>query len=345
MIRVCLRVLAVAGLCLSLLAGPALADLRSVYTVKGIPVDETAPTVIEAQRRALAAARLEGARRFMRKITLADDRAAAGGLYIDQATAESLAAAVDVEEETRGGGRYVGVMSVVFNPREVRAFLDAEGVPYLDRQAPLALLVPVGGGEAALDWQDAWPGADPGALAHYVRSGELFLGANARWDELAAEMNAVGAKRGIIAQLYGTEGAYRVGLSLVMPEGQRALGTTNSVATLEEAVEAATAYLGEIWKREAIVRSDVKSLAQASILYTSVAEWNTLRGALIRSPLVSDFQTIAMARDGALVRFAFAGEDVARLQAELRQRGVALDPDPAGWVLTSAVAALPRPQP
>ncbi len=343
MIRACLHVLALAGLGLTLLAGPAAADLRSVYTVRGIPVDETAPTVIEAQRKALAAARLEGARRFMRKITLREDREAAGGLFIDQALAESMAAAVDVEEETRGGGRYIGVLSVVFNPREVRAYLDQRGVPYLDRQAPLSLLVPLGGGaleaDVEADWQAAWPEADPGALAHYVRASGLFYSAGLGWGTVSEEAAAVGAKRAILAQLFGEEGAWRVRLTRVSPAGQRALGTTAPVATMEEAVTAATAYLGEIWKQQAMVRSDVKSLARANILYTSIAEWNTLRTALIRSPLVSDFQTLAIARDGALVRFAFAGEDVTRLQTELRQRGVALDPAPDGWVLRSAVAA------
>ncbi|MEM7768200.1 MAG: hypothetical protein AAF253_12045 [Pseudomonadota bacterium] len=338
MIRVLLQALALAGLALSLLVAPSAADIRSVYTVKGIEVDETAPSVIEAQRRALAAARLEGARRFVQKITLQEDRQAAGGLYIDQTLAESLAAAVDVEEESRGGGRYVAVMSVVLNPRSVRAYLDEQGVPYLDRQAPLALLVPVGGGEMSVDWQAAWPEADPGALAQYVTAAGLFYGVNSGWDALSAEVSSTGAKRAIKAQLFGTEGAYRVRLAQTGPNGERALGTTNPVATMDDAVAAATAYLGEIWKREAIIRSDVKSLVNASILYTSVAEWNTLRSALIRSPLVSDFQTIAIARDGSMVRFAFAGEDVPRLQNELRQRGVALDPDPAGWVLTSAVA-------
>ncbi|MEM0985668.1 MAG: hypothetical protein AAGJ32_05435 [Pseudomonadota bacterium] len=317
------------------------ADIRSVYTVKGIPVDETAPSVIEAQRQALAAARLEGSRRFIQKITLFEDRQANGGLFIDQTVAETLTAAVDVEEETRGGGRYVGVMSVVLNPRTVRAFLDERGVPYLDRQAPLALMVPVGGGEAVTDWQASWPEADPGALAQYITAAGLFYGPRSTWTDLKPEIDAASAKRAIMAQLLGEEGAYRVRLSLITPQGQRALGTTNPVLTLEEAVTASTAYLGEIWKREAIIRSDVKSLASASILYTSIAEWNALRGALIRSPLVSDFQTLAIARDGAMVRFAFAGEDVTRLQSELRQRGVALDPDPSGWVLTSSTVGAP----
>ncbi|MEL6285010.1 MAG: hypothetical protein AAFR41_08735 [Pseudomonadota bacterium] len=319
-----------------LFVGAAQADTRSVYTVTGVPVDETAPSVIEAQRRAFASARLEGARRFINKITLSDDRNAVGGIFIDQATAESLAVAVDVEEETRGGGRYVASMSVVLNPRAVRAYLDERGVPYLDRQAPLAVMVPTGGDDAAMDWQDAWPDRDPGALAHYVKAVGPFYGVFSTWADLQPEVEASDGKRVILADLSGDEGAYRVRLIQESPTGRRALGTTNPVPTMADAVRAATAYLGEIWKREAIIRSDIKSLASASIRYTTIAEWNALRTSLIRSPLVSDFQTIAIAKDGAMVRFAFAGEDVVRLQSELIQRGVILDAAEEGWVLRSS---------
>jgi hypothetical protein len=57
---------------------------------------------------------------------------------------------------------------------------------------------------------------------------------------------------------------------------------------------------------------------------------------LARSPLVSDFRTTAVARDGAVVTFAYLG-DPQRLQNDLLQRGVALGDEPrAGWVLRSA---------
>ena len=76
------------------------------------------------------------------------------------------------------------------------------------------------------------------------------------------------------------------------------------------------------------------------MLYTSIAEWNSLRSALARSPLVFEFQTQAIARDGAMIRFAYAGTHE-RLIQDLRQRGVELDPDPAGWVMTSALTMAP----
>jgi hypothetical protein len=85
--------------------------------------------------------------------------------------------------------------------------------------------------------------------------------------------------------------------------------------------------LEENWKRASIIRGGDRTQAKATVRYTSLAEWNTLRGALARSPLVSDFRTTAVARDGAVVTFAYLG-DPQRLQNDLLQRGVALGDEP-----------------
>src|SRR3990167_3145351 len=93
--------------------GAAFADTKDVYTIHGIAVDETAPSVIEAREKAMASARLSAARTLINKITLASDRAAAGGVPVDGALASRFTAAVDVEEETAGAGRYRGKLAAV----------------------------------------------------------------------------------------------------------------------------------------------------------------------------------------------------------------------------------------
>lgn len=319
------------------LACPAAGDTRAVYTITDIEVDETAPSVIEAQQRALATARRVGAQRLIEKITLASDRMQAGGIHIDEAAADRLIAAVDVQEGTRGGGRYRGVLSVVGNPRTVRTWLQERDIPYLDRQAPLAMLAPVGNGDDDLAWAAAWPERADGRMAPYVTAMTGGYSESAQFIDLRDEMGGLGAERAVIAKLLGREGNYSVRLTLVTGAGRVPLGQTSRAPTLDDAVADAELLLSQTWKRESMVRSDTRTLVEASLLYTSIAEWNTLRRALARSPLVSDFQTEAVSRDGALVSFAYAG-DTRRLQRDLRQRGVALDADAAGFVLTSAVS-------
>ncbi|MEM6947358.1 MAG: DUF2066 domain-containing protein [Pseudomonadota bacterium] len=320
--------------------GAAHADTRAVYTITDIAVDQRAASVLEAVELAQADARRIGAAQLIDKLTLPEDLAAAGGLIIDQALADRLVAAIDVQEESRGGGRYRGVLSAVFNPVAVRQVLDQRAIPYLDRQAPRALIVPIGDGRSDLAWQAAWPERDEGELAPYVTSTLPPPGPAATWAELSTEARVRGAQRGVIAELIGQPGAYAVDLTLVTAAGQTRLGRSNYAGDLPGAAAEAATLLSDIWKASAIVRTTTRTVVTASVFYTSIAEWNTLRSALARSPLVSQFTTDAIARDGALVRFSYAGE-TERLMLDLRQRGVELDADASGWVLTSAVSAIP----
>jgi hypothetical protein len=325
---------------------PAMADTRDVYTVRNIEVDEQASSVIDARNSAMSVARQKAARRLLDKITLASDRAAVGGLPVDYALAERLAAAVDVQEETAGAGRYRGVLSVVLNPLMVRAHLEQKGVPYVDTQGPLSLMVPLAANYQA---QEAWRAAlgtrNSTALTPYVTASDPGYSNYSDWSQVSTEAATVNARRGVLAELAGSEGAYRVTLSTVTAAGTELVGTTNSVPTLADAAAAASALMDENWKQLSIIRGGTRTTTNASVRYTSLAEWNTLRGALARSPLVSDFKITAIARDGALVTFAYAGDEP-RLQNDLLQRGVSLAAAPDGedgLVLRSAVSATARP--
>ncbi len=316
----------------------AQAQTRDVYTVRHIAVDETAPTVIEAQQAAFASARLAGARQMISRITLPEDRRAVPELIIDQSIADMLAVAVDVEEETRGAGRYRGRLAVVFNPSNVRSLLDGYGVPYTDQQAALAVVVPVASADLEFDWNTAWPDRSRGFLAPTVASRSYGFQTNSDWTVLGPEAALYGASRAVKARLYGSAGGYNVDVTIVTASGEQPLGMTRRVATLEEAVRATGNLLDNVWKEASVVRETTRTLIEATVLYTSLAEWNTLRGALARSPLVSEFQTKAVARDGAVVAFVFAG-DGQRLISDLRDRGVTISSEPIGYVLTSAVSA------
>jgi len=319
-------------------ANGANADTRSLYTVKNIKVSESGTNVIEAQQTAFTVARRIGAQRMIERITLPEARAQAGGVAIDNALGSTLAAAVDVQEETRGGGRYVATLSVVLNPQAVRSYLRERNIPYIDTQAPIALLVPVGRERIIGDWQKAWGERDDGKLAPYVTGLSPYSEA-AAWEDIQGEVGTSGARRGVVALLNGAEGAYTVTLSVLTAGTRTELGTTQRARTMEDAVALATEKLDGVWRRESIISSSVRTLSAATVLYTSLAEWNTLRAQLPRSPLVTDFQVKAVSSDGAVVEFAFAG-DQDRLMADLRQRGIALDTGIQGWVMRSAVSAL-----
>lgn len=316
-------------------AGAARADIKDVYTISGIPVDETGSTILEARDKAMAAARLSAARQLINKITLASDRNAVGGVQIDGALASRFTAAVDVEEEVAGAGRYRGKLAVVLNPQVVRAHLDSLKVPYLDAQAPLALMVPVSSGNQ-IAWITAFPERKPGALAPFVTTSSTAYSSFSGWTEMSGEAAPMNARRGIIAELQGRDGAWRVIVTNVTAAGSEAVGATPPAATLADAAAAVSTLLDETWKQASIIRDTRRTQADATVRFTSLAEWNTLRGALARSPLVSDFRTNAVAREGALVTFSYAGDE-SRLSSDLVQRGVMLRRENGKLTLRSAL--------
>ncbi len=319
-------------------AGLAQAQTRDIYTVRGIEVEETADTVIAAQQQAFASARIKGAYELINRLTLPEDRQ--GKLMsgsIDPSLANRLAAAVDVEEETRGGGRYVGKLAIVYNPSMMRQFFEDRAIPYVDQPAPKAVLFPVSDRFAPSVWADVWPEQSQGRLASFETSLSPMATPESGWAELQSDVQAAGARRGIKAVLRGSPGAFRVDLMSVTPAGETQLGSTGSVATLEEAVEAAAQTMDHVWKQQSVIRSDKRTPARSSVLFTSLSEWNSMRTALSRSPLVSDFAIEGLSRKGAVVKFVYAGE-AERLASNLRERGIALEENETGWIMRSTQA-------
>ncbi|MEQ8559340.1 MAG: hypothetical protein RIB03_13565 [Henriciella sp.] len=327
-------------LCLAV-SVPASAQSRDTYTIRDIEVEEQASSVIEAQQQAFMSARIKGAYRMIERLTLPEDRAdklEQGAITAE--VASRLAAAVDVEQETRGGNRYVGKLAIVYNPVNVRQFLESRGIPYIDQPAPKAVIFPVSDRYSGSVWADAWPDQSVGRLAPYELSRTPGLSSRSEWFELEEDVDAAGARRGIKAVLRGSQGAFQVDLYSVTAAGETRLGTTQSVPTLEAAVDAASNVLDYVWKSQSIVRSSERTPARSTVFFTSLVEWNSLRSAMARSPLVSDFVIEGLSKGGAVVAFVYAGDE-RRLMTNLRERGVTLDTDPDGWVMTSAVSQGP----
>ena len=328
-------VIVAATLCIGL-AAQAIGQTRDIYTIRDIQVEEQAETVIEAQQLAFTSARIQGAYAIIDRLTLPEDRN--GKLEAGAITAEvanRLAAAVDVQQETRGGGRYVGELAIVYNPLNVREFLTVRGIPFIDQPAPKAVVFPVSDRFVASIWAEAWPDESNGQLAAYTTSHSPVATPQSEWFELEQDVVAAGARRGIKAVLQGARGAFRVDLISVTPAGETPLGSTGTVSTLEEAVSAASDVLDHNWKTQSIVRSTDRTPARSTVFFTSIVEWNSLRSAMARSPLVEDFSIEGLSRTGAVVAFVYAG-DSQRLVSNLRERGVMLDTDPSGWVMTTA---------
>ena len=137
--------------------------------------------------------------------------------------------------------------------------------------------------------------------------------------------------------LSGSAGSYSVTSGPGHPSGARpTLG--NELALSRPSKEAVERSQLPIWTRRGNARllcaAEMKrsSRTSATVRYTGLSDWNELRTALSNSPLISEFEVKAIAREGALVSFTHAGGNE-RLVSELRQRGVRLSETASGWVM------------
>ena len=227
---------------------------------------------------------------------------------------------------------------MVYNPSQVRAVLNEVGMPFSDSMGPKAVLFTTSSNGMDLAWNLAWEESPKESLVPLQISRASGFRTDTDWAVLRDEIALYGTQRAIFANLRGGQGGYLVDLTSVTASGPRTIGTTRRAPTLEGAIGAVADLLNEDWKRTSIVRDTSRTLIEATVRYTSLTEWNTLRGALVRSPLVSNFQTRAISTDGAFIAFAFAG-DGQRLTSDLRDRGIVINAEPIGWVMTSAISS------
>lgn len=111
-----------------------------IFTIGNYPVEARAANAVAAKERAIADGQRAAFRALLKRLVpvtayrrLAKLKAADPGRLID-----SFA----VRSERNSSTEYIASYDFVFSPDPVRRMLEAEGIPYLDRQAPAITIVP-----------------------------------------------------------------------------------------------------------------------------------------------------------------------------------------------------------
>lgn len=306
-----------------------------VYLVTDISVDATAENSIQARANAFDEARVIGANRLLRRLTIAEDRARARGLTINSGIAARLAAAVDVQDEKQSATRYLGLLSVKFDERAMKAFLRVYDLPFVDSQESLALLVPeVGTGVNPDEWALVWENSvDMNVLAPFATAQAIFLN-DVTWDDVALDAQNINAQRGVVARAKARGSNYFVDLYDLRQEynGRLPIGTAGPFATLEDAKVGSISYLENVWKSQNVVRAIGETSVSAIARYQTQQGWVSVKKALQNSRLVKNIIVENVTVRGADVSFSFAGRPD-QLAAELRASGVLLSSEENGWSL------------
>lgn len=332
--------------------GLASAQSRDVYAVSGVYVDETAANAAAAQQAGFAAAYRLGYERLVRRITQPAETAARGLPAADDSALERMVLSVDVEEERRSSTRYIGRLTIRFNPELVRAHLSQQGLSIVDTRTAATMVAPIVAAgtpeETAALWRQVWAqGGFGNELAPLVVSAPELQGAPA-WDIAAPYAQAAGTTSALFATLrvQGSTAAAQlveVNASTRRDRGEvtaRIQGTDEAAlrAALASLADQASTQLQNEWKARAVTPVGTqRGRISASALYSDQAQWERIKRALegAAQTLVSEIRIEAVGREGALVSFSFTGEE-SQLVADLGRRGVRLENTAMGPTLRVA---------
>lgn len=323
----------------------------NVYAVSGVHVDETAANAAAAQQAGLAAAQRAGFERLVRRLTIPDELNARGVPQVEPATLERLVLSVDVEEERRSGTRYIGRLTVRYDPSGVRTLLRQFNLTVVDtRTAPVLVAPLVASGtadETAALWRDVWANGGFGAELVPLATAPAELQGEPAWNSAQSYAQAAAAASALYATLRIQGSTATATLVEVDANARRDRGTVSANITgsdnaalraaLASLADQASARLQNEWKGRIATGGGQRARISASALYSNQRQWEQIKDALegAAQTLISEIRIEAVGREGALVSFSFVG-DRGQLVAELNRRGVNLADTAQGPTLRAA---------
>ena len=298
---------------LVLSAAPALA--ADPFTVAGVAVDARAGSAIEAQTRAVQDGYRRAAQALLERLTLEEERAAKGLPELTPERVGPLIRGQTIDNERRSTTRYLGDLTIAFNPSAVQRLLRESGLTMISSQAQERLILPVNVAPDSSLGTLIRTNPFKHALTPLRRQADgglpLGIGSSSSTEMIEDALRAAGLQRALV--VHGDGRIEDVGL-----DGSR--------RSLQGPLSRAVATLEREWKQTTAVPSAASTTSTVSILYSSLADWQRLQRAINTSAQISDARLDAVSKDGALMTLRHG--DFARLQSEMRQKGVILERDP-----------------
>lgn len=333
-----------------------------VFTVANYPVEASAKDAVTAKDQAQAEGQTAAFRALLKRLVpvTAYNRIQ----RMRTVKASDLLSGVSVRSEQTSSTEYIASLDFSFQPEAVRAILQREGVPFVERQAPEIVLIagkrdsqdPAGKLTDAGGWTNSWKALD---LAHTLTPAKLEgIRPEIHPDTVNMLVSGSGGADRILAGEYKSEtivvaiaeadqAAGRLNVTLV---GTDAIGPINlkrayritdgDVAyAMDYAAVVSLGILEGRWKAmEANARggtgvmtsTGIPVLVQAE--FASLNEWNDLRSQLLETPGVEDLDIQSVSASSALIslRFPGGGDQLART---LASQGMTLQNTGGGWLL------------
>ena len=300
------------------------------FTVSGIPVDATGKTPIEAQTLAIRNGQARAANILLERLTVEAERAEKGTVPISEENAAKLIRSMEIDNEKRSSTRYLGDISVGFNPSAMQAYLRQADLTMISSQSRDRLIVPLSNGQLNLesDWFKAWPKSGAQHALTPIRSmtaGQasalpVSIAAIAALDMSALKQlgEAMNVQQILVADDLG--GYVKIS-DVSLDSGQRKTFSVNG------GPQAIVSKLESDWKNVSVSRVENAVEMPVSILYGTHSEWLSLKEVINSSAQIQDARLDALSKDGALMTITYGG-DMSRLRNELAGKGVEVRSDP-----------------
>jgi len=320
------------------------------FTVSGVPVDATGTTAIEAQTLAISAGQLQAAQILIERLTLEAQRQRATNLQISQEDAAKLIRALEIANEKRSARRYLGDITVAFNPNAVQSYLRSRDLQMISTQSRPRLVIPVLSGTplwSENEWLTAWQGGKYENALTPIRAFSAEQGSDALLMSSQASSGDINALRRIgqqfgVNQILVAETNYGLGTvsalvtDISLDSGQKRVLGKVSAPSYDALAKSVVTSLENDWKNASVSVSGKDVSGVATVRYSSHREWQSLQEAINGSAQIKDARLDALSKDGALMTLVYGG-DFARLKNELSFKGVDIRQDPNyGLVLSGS---------
>ena len=325
-------------------AGLAKAD---VFTIRGITVDATGQDVIDAKQIAIRQGQYAALDRLWERLVQEEDRASVP--LVPPHEIDRFVQNFSVSNEKTSDVRYIADMAVQFAAQPVRNHLRFANIPFVDKPAPTAVVLPIyndGAGEllwqAGNPWLAAWVSSfTQDSLSPVISP----LGDLQDMSLIDAQRAASGDPLAInsFAERHGTENTLVARADLLdeqtveyrfreygTPEraGQFVLtrieGESDEDLLLRGVAET-QARLEQAWRRANTVRFDQQAQLVALIPLRDLKDWITIQEDLGAIPAIASTRIVSLTREAAIVDLSYYGPSD-QLEGFFRQRRLNIRP-------------------
>ncbi|NNE24498.1 MAG: DUF2066 domain-containing protein [Rhizobiales bacterium] len=316
-----------AVLCLT--SAPALAQDSSLYIVSGVEVDVTDTDASKAKLKAISEAQIKAFRILVERLGEPGDVAKVQ--HFKPAEIGRLMSSLSVEEERTGPKRYIGKLTIKFLPDRVRKALSKVKFNVVEEQAPRILVIPLWRTEQGpVVWEDnpwraAWQSlkSENSVVPVLIPLGDISDAQSLTAEEVLAadqaKLEAIGYRyeaRAVLVALAEPVGdnSVRATMQGKSPVGDISFDKTYVSADgglADASLQAASRFHKAMifkWKKsrppQGLANTNVQ-VVNIAVPFSSLNEWNAIRGQLSIAPGVTAVEVNSLASTGASVRLTY----------------------------------------